>query len=189
MGYKQVSSKFGFLRIEGRIVMGTPTGIGLALLATAHAFANEPTKSQQSPTTPLQIKMPLPPEDVLLSLIRQYRQAMALRSLEKLASLVDPELLVVENGHKNVGWADYRDHHIGPEMQEWSDFQVINERNLEVRLVGDLGYAVTEATYRITLAARAVVLAATETFVFRKSPTGWKIKHIHFSAPKPKSAP
>ncbi len=27
-------------------------------------------------------------------------------------------LTVLESGHANYGWADYRDHHLGPEMKE-----------------------------------------------------------------------
>jgi len=30
----------------------------------------------------------------------------------------DESLTVFESGHANYGWADYRDHHLGPEMKE-----------------------------------------------------------------------
>src|SRR6266567_5221310 len=30
----------------------------------------------------------------------------------------DESLTVFESGHANYGWADYRDHHLGPEMRD-----------------------------------------------------------------------
>lgn len=30
----------------------------------------------------------------------------------------DESVTVFESGHANYGWADYRDHHLGPEMKE-----------------------------------------------------------------------
>jgi ketosteroid isomerase-like protein len=115
---------------------------------------------------------------------------MEARSVEKLAEIVDPELLVLEGVHKNVGWPDYRDNHIGPEMKEWREFKAQDPRILEVEVHGDLAYAVQEATFTIVMAdATTVTLAGAETFVLRKGASGWRIKHVHFSGKKKGPAP
>lgn len=129
------------------------------------------------------------PEAPILQVLADYRAAMESRSVEKLAAVMDPELLVLEGVHKNVGWADYRDNHIGPEMGEWKEFKVADPKVLEVALDGAMAYAVQEATYSLVMADKTVVLAGAETFVLRKGEAGWKIKHLHFSAKKKEPAP
>jgi hypothetical protein len=32
--------------------------------------------------------------------------------------LVSPEIVVLENGHRNQGWVDFRDNHLVPEFKE-----------------------------------------------------------------------
>lgn len=129
------------------------------------------------------------PEAPILQVLADYRAAMEARSVEKLAAVMDPELLVLEGVHKNVGWADYRDNHIRPEMAEWKEFKVSDPKLLEVALDGDLAYAVQEATYSLVMADKTVVLAGAETFVLKKGQSGWKIKHLHFSGKKKEPPP
>ncbi|HJZ12071.1 MAG TPA: hypothetical protein VJ521_07970, partial [Acidobacteriota bacterium] len=33
----------------------------------------------------------------------------------------DESVTVFESGHANYGWADYRDHHLGPEMKQMNN--------------------------------------------------------------------
>lgn len=122
------------------------------------------------------------PEAEVLRVLSLYHAAMEARSVDKLEEVVDPELLVLEGVHKNVGWADYRDNHIGPEMKEWKEFKVRDPRVLEVDVHGEFAYAVEEATFTITTADQSVVLSGVETFVLKKGPSGWKIRHLHFSS-------
>lgn len=48
-------------------------------------------------------------EAAVLATVSAYRSAIAEGSLDKLASVVEPELTVLEGMHLNRGWADYRD--------------------------------------------------------------------------------
>ncbi|HYH00221.1 MAG TPA: nuclear transport factor 2 family protein [Terriglobales bacterium] len=50
--------------------------------------------------------------------ITQFHQALETRNLKAIESLVATDLVVFENGHRNDGWADFRDNHLIPEMQE-----------------------------------------------------------------------
>jgi len=127
--------------------------------------------------------------------LADYRAAMEARSVAKLAEVVSDDLLVLEGTHKNDGWADYRDKHIGPEMAEWKEFKVSSPTLTKLEVKGDWAYAVQEATYAIVDAKETVVMLGAETLVLSKETKGWKIRHLHLSGkrlspakPQPKPA-
>ena len=120
-------------------------------------------------------------EAAVRKVLADYRAAMEARSVEKLAAVVSNDLLVLEGTHKNDGWADYRDKHIGPEMAEWKEFKVADPRLAKLEVSGDMAYAVQEATYTIVDAKGPVVMLGAETFVFGKEAKGWRIRHLHLS--------
>ena len=123
-------------------------------------------------------------EAAVLSAVSAYRSAIAEGSLDKLAAVVEPELTVLEGMHLNRGWADYRDHHIGPEMKEWKSFSVADPSVVTVSVAGDWAYAVGRATYTIVMPEKTVVLEAAETFVLRRRGGVWRVRHVHSSARK-----
>ena len=131
-------------------------------------------------------------EAAVLKVLADYRMAMEERSVAKLAVVVSDDLLVLEGTHKNAGWADYRDNHIGPEMAEWKEFRVAGPVLTKLEVSGDLAYAVQEATYTIVDAKGPVVMLGVETVVLGKESKGWKIRHLHLSGkrvspPKPQA--
>ena len=129
------------------------------------------------------------PEDgEIRKVLAEYQAAMQARSVEKLASVVTDDLLILEGTHKNDGWADYRDNHIGPEMAEWKEFKAAGLMIARLEVGGSLAYVVQEATYTIVAADGPVVMLGAETFVLGKTNKGWKIKHVHMSAKRLGSA-
>ncbi|OGR91377.1 MAG: hypothetical protein A2V88_16850 [Elusimicrobia bacterium RBG_16_66_12] len=122
-----------------------------------------------------------PDEEAVKKVLAGYRTAMEERSVSKLAVVFSDDLLVLEGTHKNDGWADYRDKHIGPEMAEWKEFKVDGYRLSRLFVGGDMAYAVQEATCTITDAQGPVVMLAAETIVLGKERKGWTIRHVHFS--------
>lgn len=120
-------------------------------------------------------------EAAVRKVLADYRAAMEARSVEKLSSIVSDDLLVLEGTHKNDGWPDYRDNHIGPEMAEWKEFKTADPRLTKLEVRGQLAYAVQEATYTIVDAKGPVVMLGAETVVLSKEPKGWKIRHLHLS--------
>ena len=58
------------------------------------------------------------PEDEVRNVIQRFEQGLAERDVAKLESLAAPDLVVLENGGRNDGWADFRDHHLIPEFKE-----------------------------------------------------------------------
>ncbi|MBI5246365.1 MAG: nuclear transport factor 2 family protein [Elusimicrobia bacterium] len=127
-------------------------------------------------------------ETAVRKVLADYRAAMEERSVVKLALVVSNELLVLEGIHKNDGWADYRDKHIGPEMAEWKEFKVSGLKLAKLEVGEGLAYAVQEATYTIVDAKGPVVMLGAETVVLGKEPKGWKIRHLHLSAKRVSAA-
>ncbi len=120
-------------------------------------------------------------EAAVRKVLADYRTAMEERSVAKLAAVVSDDLLVLEGTHKNDGWADYRDKHIGPEMAEWKEFKVADPRITRLEVSDDMAYAVQEATYTIVDAKGPVVMLGAETVLLGKGPKGWRIRHLHLS--------
>lgn len=130
-------------------------------------------------------------EAAIRKVLAAYQGAMESRTVEKLAAVVTDDLLVLEGTHKNDGWADYRDKHVGPEMAEWKEFKIAGPVISRLEVSGDLAYAVQEATITIMTAKEPVVLLSADTYVLGKTGKGWKIKHVHMSGKRvgpPKAA-
>ncbi len=128
----------------------------------------------------------LKPEDQVLAVLDQYRTAMETKSLKALGEVMDPKLLIYEGLHKNDSWDDYRDRHIGEHFKEWKSFKIEEPKIVELFVSGDLAYAVQTAVNKVVPEnGKERISDAVQTFVFRKSAQGWKIKYIHaFSKPR-----
>ena len=115
-----------------------------------------------------------------------YRAAFEARSIEKLAETVDPDLLVLEGTTQNVGWPDYRDNHIGPEMKEWESLAYSEFKVVDCEVAGDLAWAATTAAVTIVTAGKPMTLDVAESFVLRRKDGAWRIRHLHWSGKRRK---
>lgn len=52
------------------------------------------------------------------SVIQRFQEALDRHDIGAIGELVSPDLVVLENGHRNNGWADFRDNHLLPEFKE-----------------------------------------------------------------------
>jgi ketosteroid isomerase-like protein len=59
-----------------------------------------------------------PDEAGVKVVIQQFQQALERRDVAAIEALVSPDVVVLENGHRNQGWADFRDTHLIPEFKE-----------------------------------------------------------------------
>jgi ketosteroid isomerase-like protein len=99
----------------------------------------------------------------------------------------DESLTVFESGHANYGWADYRDHHLGPEMKEMTNTKY-SFSDMKIHLAGKTAWA----TMKYSIAAdvgeagkmRHVDGAGLATVVLEKRDGQWRIVHWHSSAPR-----
>ena len=111
-----------------------------------------------------------------------YAAAVARSDIDGMAAHLDTseDFSVIEGGHANWGWTDYRDHHLVPEFTS-EDFRILDYGISDIRLhAGDkLAYAVYR--YRIAAEVKSERRERTglATAVLVKTSTGWKIRHLH----------
>jgi hypothetical protein len=99
----------------------------------------------------------------------------------------DESLTIFESGHANYGWADYRDHHLVPEMAEMKNTKY-EFSDIKIHLAGGTAWA----TLKYTIAAdvmengktRHVDAGGLGTAILEKRSDGWRIVHWHSSAPR-----
>ena len=99
----------------------------------------------------------------------------------------DESLTVFESGHANYGWADYRDHHLVPEMGEMKNTKYAFT-DIKIHLAGKTAWA----TFKYTISAdvtsngqqRHVDGGGLGTAVLEQRNGRWQIVHWHSSAPR-----
>jgi hypothetical protein len=104
----------------------------------------------------------------------------------------DQSLTIFESGHANYGWADYRVHHLVPEMGEMKNTKY-EFSDIKIRLAGNTAWA----TLKYIIAADVMDNGKTRhvdggglgTAILEKRSDGWRIVHWHSSAPRRAPAP
>src|SRR5438067_1915217 len=99
----------------------------------------------------------------------------------------DESLTIFESGHANYGWADYRDHHLVPEMGEMKNTKY-EFSDIKIHLAGNTAWA----TLKYTIVAdvtdngktRHVEGGGLGTAILEKRNGQWRIVHWHSSAPR-----
>lgn len=131
----------------------------------------------------------LPPDTVLTgqslqlaASIRAYFDAAERGDLAAMDSLVAGDgFTMVEGAGVNRGWADYRDHHLGPEMKEMTNFRY-RPFEIEARTVGDIGWS----TFRYALSAdfrgRPMDQVGRGTAILERRGNRWVIRHLQTSS-------
>jgi ketosteroid isomerase-like protein len=108
--------------------------------------------------------------------------------MQDAAAIERGDLAVVENGHANYGWADYRDRHLAPELKEMKNLSY-KFSDIKVRLAGGTAWA----TFRYALAAdfkgRRVEANGLATAILERRGGAWKIVHWHSSSPRRAAQP
>lgn len=99
----------------------------------------------------------------------------------------DESLTIYESGHANYGWADYRDHHLVPEMGEMKNTKY-EFSDIKIHLAGNTAWA----TLKYTISADVMENGKTRhvdggglgTAIIEKRGDDWRIVHWHSSAPR-----
>lgn len=126
------------------------------------------------------------------TVLATYKGALEKLDLTGVDALFAPDNQVVESGKVEGGYADYRDHHIGPELGHFKTFR-FSDYAVTVWLEGPIALA-TE-TYRYTIVLKdkpdPIERQGVATSVLKKIDAQWKILSTHSSSrtPKPKPRP
>ena len=122
--------------------------------------------------------------------LKGYDAAFNAKDLDKLATFYHPEVTIFEGGGVNNGWADYRDHHLGPELKAFENLQ-FGHSNTKVTVLpgGQSAYATSEYAIKAKMGDRMLDSSGLETLVLVKGSDGaWKIRHSHTSS-RPRRPP
>jgi uncharacterized protein (TIGR02246 family) len=130
--------------------------------------------------------------------LASYDAAFAAKDLNRLAAFYDPDVTIYEGGGVNTGWADYRDHHLGPELEEMQS-PTLSHSNVTVKMLdkdGRAAYVTSEYRLNTRLKDRDIDATGLETLIVAKGTDGaWRILHSHTSSrrrpgsPSPAAAP
>ncbi|HXG69262.1 MAG TPA: DUF1775 domain-containing protein [Gemmatimonadaceae bacterium] len=111
-----------------------------------------------------------------------YDAAFNAKDLDRLATFYHPDATIYEGGGINRGWADYRDHHLGPELKAFANLQFAHSDTL-VRMTGpDSAYATSAYSLKAKMGERDIDSGGLETLVLVKEGGAWKIRHSHTSS-------
>ncbi|MBA3269377.1 MAG: nuclear transport factor 2 family protein [Acidobacteria bacterium] len=123
--------------------------------------------------------------------LKGYDVAFLAKDLDKLGTYYHPDVTVYEGAGVNNGWADYRDHHLGPELKAFENLE-FGHTNRRVQMLGDRVALVTSEYFiKAKMNTRMLDSVGRETLVLEKQADGnWKIRHSHTGsrarpAPKP----
>ena len=94
-------------------------------------------------------------------------------------------LTVVEGAGINRGWADYRDHHLGPEVKVMKNFQY-RPMDIEVHVIGATAWTTFRYTLKADMNGRSIdnVGRGTAILIRRGTATDgrWVVRHIQTSS-------
>lgn len=129
-------------------------------------------------------------EPAVQQVLARYAAALEkgeLSAIEKLWAQ-DETLTVFENGYANYGWADYRDHHLGPELGEMKNTKFVIS-DVRVKAADKTAWATFKYSIAADLKERHVEGAGLGTAVLELRSDGWRIVHWHTSSPRRPPAP
>ena len=154
------------------------TRIGLALAASATLLA-------------VSAGADTPAADDIKRWLASYDAAFAAKDLTRLAAFYHPDVTIYEGGGVNTGWADYRDHHLGPELEEMQA-PAFSRSNVAVYPLdgGRFAYVTSEYRLKTRLKDRDIDATGLETLIVVKGADGaWKIRHSHTSSRRRPGSP
>ncbi len=114
----------------------------------------------------------------------EYLSAMEAADLDAAALLFTEESSIFESGGVEGSWQDYRDHHLGPEIDAIDSFVISRgEATEEKSLDGSMAFVAWPIEYRIELADERIIESrGTVTFVLERNEDRYKIRHLHWSS-------
>lgn len=90
-------------------------------------------------------------------------------------------LTVVEGAGINRGWADYRDHHLAPELKEMKGFRY-RPFEIEARVSGDLAWAMFRYALQADVNGRAIDALGRGTAILERRGNRWVVRHTQTSS-------
>lgn len=119
--------------------------------------------------------------------VEKYDRAVRSKDVETVKHLLAPDVLLYEHSVRNDGLEDVFENHLKPEITE---FQNLTLEFSDVRFTPGSELALVTRQYRIRgqLNGKDINATGNETMVWKKVGPEWRIAHIHYSHPCPKTS-
>lgn len=112
--------------------------------------------------------------------VDQFEAGLKQRDLSKIEPLMAADLVALENGHRNDGWVDFRDHHLVPEMKEPAPES--KTEVLRVKASQDMAWAYTKTEMQMAgKDGDKINLLLWSTYILEKRGKEWKIVLLDWS--------
>lgn len=126
-------------------------------------------------------------DNAVRTLINNFELGLNERSIAKIEAVVASDLVVLENGHRNDGWPNFRDHHLIPEMKEPSP--VTKSELVKLKTSSHMAWAYTKTEMQLTdKSGKSVDALLWSAYVLERRAGEWKIVFLDWSMRMPKKA-
>lgn len=143
------------------------------LLVAVFALPAASARAEESPKTPIEIAA-------------AYLAAMETSDLDAAEALFAADSLIFETGGVEGTWREYRDHHIGPELDAIESFVMTHAPPTARKSAdGTMAFVAWPIEYTINLDdGRLIQSRGTVTFVLENHGHHFMIRHLHWSSRK-----
>jgi len=157
------------------------------LLGPGSAIARGPHGNQDSSQGPIASYRALTAdEQTIQTLLDGYAKAMEEKSVAVMEQVVIPgDFSTIESGYPNWTWEDFRDNHLLVEMDTFTDVDYTSKL-ISGELQDTLGFAIYQytASGKMKGKTETVSISGLGTAILEKTSNGWRIHHLHTSAPR-----
>src|SRR5581483_8781862 len=112
--------------------------------------------------------------------IQQFQQALERHDVAAIEALVSADVVVLENGHRNDGWPDFRDNHLISEFKEpaapskWEFVKVV--------VSSEMAWGYTKQTMRVTAKdGKPGGYLVWSAYILQKAGPTWKVVLLDWS--------
>ena len=119
-------------------------------------------------------------DDQVRNVIEQFEQGLKNRNLKAIEAIVTPDIVVLENGHRNSGWVDFRDNHLVPEMTEPA--APSKSELIHVKTASKMGWGYTKTQTAITRkTGENITIVLWSAYFLERRGAEWKIAFLDWS--------
>lgn len=120
------------------------------------------------------------PEVAVRHVIQKFQEALDRHDVGAIGELVSPDIVVLENGHRNNGWADFRDNHLLPEFKEPA--RPSKWEFVKVAPGSEMAWGYTKQTIEATgKDDKPAGYLVWSVYVLQKTGSGWKVVLLDWS--------
>ena len=125
-------------------------------------------------------------ESEVRAAVERYNDAFVGKDLPALKALLAEDVVLYEHSVQNIGLDDVWDHHLGPEVEAFEGTKA-QFTDVRVWVEGDVALVTRQYSIQATMRGREIDARGNETMGWARRAGQWKVIHIHYSHPCPRS--